>query len=287
MKILFFALPWLLLPFAFAGEEGFKSTPLAEPLFLLEGSGANITASIGPDGVFLVDSDFAPMAPKLLEKLKELGGASPRYLVNTHFHYDHTGGNEVFGASATIIAASAVRDRLQTEQTLWKEKHPPLPKQAWPVLTFENSLTLHLNGEDIKILHLPKGHTDGDTVVFFPKRKVASLGDLYFAGMYPIFHPEHEGSLEGYIKNLELILAQIPSDTKIVPGHGNLSNRTELSDYTKMIKASLRTVRAGIKSGRSLEEIQKAGLPSNWDSYSGGYLTTDRWLALVYQALKK
>jgi glyoxylase-like metal-dependent hydrolase (beta-lactamase superfamily II) len=207
--------------------------------------------------------------------------------VNTHFHYDHTGGNEVFGWGATIIAATAVRDRLMKEQMLWKEKHPPLPKQAWPVLTFEQPLTLHFNGEDARIVHFLKGHTDGDTVVFFPSRKVVSMGDLYFSGMYPIFHPEHDGSLEGYVSDLEEVWKQISPETKIVPGHGPLSTRAELRRYIDMIRASMAIVRKGIRQGRNLEEIQKAGLPPEWEPFSHGYLTMDRWLALIHKALKR
>ncbi len=268
-------------------QENFKATLLAESIYMLEGAGGNITALLGPDGTFLVDDDFAPMAGKLVAKLEEIGGDSPRYIVNTHFHYDHTGGNEVFGSTATIIAATAVRDRLMTEQMLWKEKHPPLPKKAWPALTFEQSLRLHFNGENVKIIHFRAGHTDGDTVVFFPNRKVVSMGDLYFSGMYPIFHPEHEGSLAAYIKNTEEIWRLISADTKVVPGHGPLSSKAELRRYIDMIRASVDTVKNGIRKGRTLEEIQKSGLPAEWKSFSGGYLTTDRWLALVYKALKK
>jgi cyclase len=272
---------------AYGADESFKATPLAESLYMLEGTGGNITALTGPDGTFLVDDDFAPMAGKLVAKLKELGGDAPRFIVNTHFHYDHSGGNEVLGSSSVVIAATAVRDRLGKEQLLWKKKHPPLPKQAWPVLTFERELVLHLNGESVRIVHLPKGHTDGDTVVFFPNRKVASMGDLYFSGMYPIFHPEHEGSLEGYVKNVEEVWRRMGSDTKIVPGHGPLSTRAELRRYIDMIRVSMAIVRKEIRKGKSLEDIQKSGLPAEWESFSHGYLSTDRWLALVYNAIKK
>lgn len=181
-------------------QEIFKATPLTSTIYMLEGAGGNITASIGSDGVLLVDDDFAPMAEKLVTKLKELKGGSPRFIINTHFHYDHTGGNEVFGSTATIIASTAVRDRLASEQTLWKKQHPPEPSQALPTLTFENALSLHLNDDEIRTVHLLKGHTDGDTVVFFKRNKVVSMGDLYFSGMFPIFHPEHNESLEGYAR---------------------------------------------------------------------------------------
>ena len=157
-----------------------------------------MTALIGGGGVFLVDvDDFAPMADKLLAKLKELKGSSPRYIVNTHFHYDHTGGNEVFGPTATIIAATNVRDRLMHEQTLWKKQHPPVPPQALPTITFDRSLTIHFDDKEIRVVHYPHAHTDGDTVVFFDGGKIVSMGDLYFSGMYPrFFHPEHDGSLK-------------------------------------------------------------------------------------------
>ncbi len=241
-------------------KEVVKSTSLTPSLYMLEGAGGNITALIGPDGVLLVDDDFAQMADKLVAKLKELKGGPPRYIVNTHFHYDHTGGNEVFGPTATIIAATAVRERLMTEQTLWKKQHPPLPKQAWPTLTFDQSLFLHLNGEEVRIVHLTHGHTDGDTVVFFPQGKVVSMGDLYFSGMYPIFHPEHKGGLQGYANNVKKVLDQISDDYKIVSGHGPLSGKADLEKYHRMILASIETVRKGIKAGRTLDQIKKVGL---------------------------
>jgi glyoxylase-like metal-dependent hydrolase (beta-lactamase superfamily II) len=267
-------------------DEIVKSTPLAQGVFMLEGAGGNMTALIGKDGVVLVDDDFAEMADRVQAKLKELGGGSPRFIVNTHFHYDHTGGNEVFGKTATIVAATAVRDRLMAEQTLWNKQHPAAPRVAWPALTYDQSLTLHLNEEDILITHYPCGHTDGDSVVFFKQAKVVSLGDLYFSGMYPIFHPEHNGSLEGYVRNLDLILKQIPNDAVIVPGHGPKTNKMELTKYYLMIVDSMEIVRGEIRAGLTLEQIQKAGLPAKWEAFSHGYLTTSNWLALLYRNLK-
>ncbi len=268
-------------------KEVVKSTQLNPSLYMLEGTGGNMTALIGAEGTLLVDDDFAQMADKLLAKLKELRGSSPRFIINTHFHYDHTGGNEVFGSSATVIAAEAVRERLMKEQTLWKKQHPPVPPQALPTLTYNSSLTLHLNGEEIRVLHLPHGHTDGDTVVLFNQGKVASLGDLYFSGMYPIFHLEHNGGLNGYVNNIERVLKMLPDDCKIVPGHGPLSNKAELKKYHEMILSSVATVKRGIKFGRTLEQIQKAGLNSEWEPFSHGYVTTDRWIAMIHAALKR
>ena len=283
MKILVF-LTTCFLHIAATADDSFSVTPLTSSLYMLEGTGGNITALTGADGVFLVDDDFAEMADKLLAKLN---GKSPRYIVNTHFHYDHTGGNEIFGFTATIISASQVRDRLMKEQTLWRKQHPPVPLQALPTLTFDHSLTLNLNGEKIRILHLPHGHTDGDTVVLFTKNNVASLGDLYFSGMYPIFHPEHDGSLYGYIKNIEMILKLIPDDCKIVSGHGPLTTKAEFKKYHQMILASVATVKKGIQAGRTLEQIQQAGLARKWEPFSHGYVTTEKWIAMLYNQVKK
>lgn len=267
-------------------KEIVKATQVSASIYMLEGAGGNMTALIGKDGTLLVDDDFAEMAEKLLNKLKELKGGSPRYIINTHFHYDHTGGNEIFGPTATVIAASEVRERLMNEQTLWKKQHPPVPLAGLPNLTFEGSLTLHLNNEDVNVLHLPHGHTDGDSVVFFVQEKVVSMGDLYFSGMYPIFHPEHGGNLSGFVKNIEMVLKQIPEDAKIVPGHGPLTSKSELAKYHQMIVASINTVRKGMRAGRTLKQIQMVGLPKEWESFSHGYLSTDRWIALLYENVK-
>ena len=244
---LIFFITILVCPLGFADDdfskEFFKATSLTPSLYMLEGAGGNITAFIGSDGTLLVDDDFAPMADKLLSKLKELKGSGPRFIVNTHFHYDHTGGNEVFGSTATIIAATQVRDRLMTEQTLWHKNHPPVSDKALPILTFDQSLTLHINSDEIKVIHLPHGHTDGDSIVIFKQNKVASLGDLYFSGMFPIFHPEHNGNLTHYLKNIEYVLKEIPKDAKVVPGHGPLSDKAALEKYRLMIIASIRTGR--------------------------------------------
>ncbi len=263
-----------------------KATALTSSLFMIEGGGGNITASIGPDGTLLVDDDFAAMSGKLVAKLKELKGGSPRFIVSTHFHYDHTGGNEVFGATATILAPTALRARLTAEQTLWRKPHPPAPSSALPQVTFERELKLHLNEDEIRLVHLPRGHTDGDTVVLFTRGNVASLGDLYFSGMYPIFHPEHGGSLTGVVRNLEWVLKETNESTRFVPGHGPLSGRTELLKYHRMILASLAAVRKGMRKGQSLAQIQKVGLAAEWEPFSHGYRSTDQWLASVYESLQ-
>ncbi len=274
-----------------AGEDfstvEYHSTALTSSLYMLEGAGGNITASIGSDGVFLVDDDFSEMSKKLVLKLKSLGGGSPRFILNTHFHYDHTGGNENFGQTATIIAASEVRNRLMSEQFLWGKKHAAVKPAAWPTLTFEESLTLHFNNDEIHIQHLPHGHTDGDSIVFFERNKVISLGDLYFSGMYPIFHIEHNGSLDGYIQDIKMVLNRAAPDAKIIPGHGPLSTKKELQKYCDMIEISVQFVKRGLANGHSLEEIQKMNTPAELEPFSHGYLTKSQWLALVNKGLSK
>lgn len=266
------------------GDPSFGgTTPLTSQVHLIELGGGNITALVTQEGTLLVDDDFAESAAQLVEELKRLGGDRPRFIINTHFHYDHTGGNEVFGTTATIIAAKSTRERLMREQVLWKERHPAAPPLAWPTLTFEDSLQVHLGGEEVKVLHLEKGHTDGDSIVFFKNAKVVSLGDLYFAGMYPIFHPEHGGSLDKYINNIEKIITQIPDDAKIVPGHGPLSNKTELIQYHAMIVDTAETVKKAVREGLSLAQIQQKGLNPKWEPFSHGYVKTERWIEVLYQ----
>jgi cyclase len=268
-------------------KEVVKVTPLNTNLYMLEGAGGNMTASIGADGVLLVDDDFGPMADKLLATLKELKGASPRFIVNTHFHYDHTGGNVAFGRTATIIAPTHLRERLMSKQTLWRTEHPALPSYALPILTFDQALTLHFNAEEIKVVHLPNGHTDGDAVVFFSHGKVVSMGDLYFSGMYPIFHPEHAGDLDKYERNVAWVLQHTPDGARIVPGHGPLTDKAGLVNYHQMIVASIRTVREGIRNGQTLQQIQQTGLAPEWEPFSHGYRNTDQWLASIHQSLIK
>jgi cyclase len=267
-------------------DLSFKVTQLTPKLYMLEGAGGNITASIGGDGVLLVDCDFAEMSDKLLAKLRELKGSRPRFIINTHFHYVHTGANEVFGQTATIIAASAVRVSLTKEQNLWKKVHPAFSHLGLPILTFDDSLELHVNGDEIKVIHFPNAHSDGDTAVIFSEAKTISTGDLFFSGMYPIFHPEHGGSLNGYVDAVARLLALAPAGARVVPGHGPLSDRREFQHYYEMIVASIAVVRSEVDKGWSLEQIKKQGLPEKWESFSHGYRTTDQWLESIYRSVK-
>src|ERR1043165_25283 len=185
-----------------------KVTKVAGNVYMLEGAGGNIGVAVGEDGILIVDEQFAPLADKIRASLKTLGQGKLRFILNTHWHGDHTGGNVVFGPEATIIAHDNVRKRLATEQksTVFNSTTPPSPKEALPVITFDQTLTVHFNGEDIRAIHYPQGHTDGDTVIFFSASNVVHLGDDFFAGRFPFVDLESGGSVEGLVKNIgELI----------------------------------------------------------------------------------
>ena len=205
-----------------------KATKVSGNVYMLEGAGGNIGVSVGPDGILIVDDQFAPLADKIRASLKELGQGKLRFILNTHWHGDHTGGNVAFGPEAPIIAHDNVRKRMAAEQKseFFKSTTPASPKEALPVITFDQTLTVHFNGEEIRAIHFPHGHTDGDSVVFFTSSNVVHLGDNFFAGRFPFVDLESGGSVEGLAKNIGEIIAKIPEGAKLIPGHGPLSTPT-------------------------------------------------------------
>ena len=199
-----------------------KATKISGNVYMLEGSGGNIGVSVGTDGILIVDDQFAPLAEKIRAALKTLGDGKLKFILNTHWHGDHTGGNAQFGREAPIIAHDNVRKRLSTEQRseLFKQTTPASPKEALPVITFDQSLSVHFNGEEIRVIHFPHGHTDGDSVIFFTTSNVVHLGDDFFAGRFPFVDLESGGSVQGLTKNIADIIPKIPAGAKLIPGHG-------------------------------------------------------------------
>ncbi len=255
-----------------------KTTHVADNIYMLEGVGGNIGVSVGPDGILLVDDQFAPLAEKIRNALKELGEGQLKFLVNTHFHGDHTGGNVVFGTEAHIISHANVRKRLQL-------KSPP--KEALPVVTFDDSLSIHFNGEEIRVIHFPNSHTDGDSVIFFTGSNVVHTGDLFFSGRFPYVDLDSGGDVEGLIRHIEQLLTEFPPDVKLIPGHGPLSDLDDLKTYHQILVATADLVRGQIEEGKNLDEIKAAGLPQKWRSWGAGFISTGRWIEILHRSLVK
>ncbi len=265
-----------------------KSTKVGGNVYMLEGAGGNIGVSVGPDGLLIVDDQFAPLADRIKAALKTLGEGKLKFVLNTHWHGDHTGGNAAFGADAPIIAHDNVRKRLSTEQRLelFKETVPPSPKEALPVITFDQSLSVHFNGEEIRVIHFPHGHTDGDSVIFFSNSNVVHMGDDFFAGRFPFVDLDSGGSVEGLIKNIAEIIPKLPTGVKLIPGHGPISTVDDLKAYQRMLVETSNIVRKEMAAGKTLEQIKQAGLPDEWKSWGSGFIKTEVWLEIVYNSFK-
>ena len=256
-------------------------------IYMLEGGGGNIGVSVGSDGVLIVDDKFAPLADKIRAALKGVGGGELKFILNTHFHGDHTGGNQVFGPEAPIIAQTNVRKRLMTEQTRGGQTTAAAPKEAWPVITFDESVSVHFNGEEIKALHFPHGHTDGDSVIFFTESNVVHMGDDFFAGRFPFVDLDSGGDVEGLTKNIGQVIQRLPADVTIIPGHGPISKLDDLKAYHRMLVETTDAVRKRVAAGKSLADIKAAGFPDEWKSWGTGFISMDRWIETIHRSLSR
>ena len=263
-----------------------KATKISGNVYMLEGSGGNIGVSVGEDGILIVDDQFAPLADKIKAALKQLGEGKLKFVLNTHWHGDHTGGNQVFGPDAPIIAHDNVRKRMSTEQRseFFKQTTPASPKEALPVITFNQSLSVHFNGEEIRVIHFPQGHTDGDSVIFFTKSNVVHMGDDFFSNRFPFVDLESGGSVQGLIKNIADIIPKLPPDVKLIPGHGPISTVDDLNAYHRMLVTTTDIVQQKMKAKKSLDQIKKEGLPEEWKSWGTGFIKTDLWLEIIYRS---
>ncbi|MBI1940939.1 MAG: MBL fold metallo-hydrolase [Acidobacteria bacterium] len=256
-------------------------------IYMLNGTGGNVGVSIGSDGILIVDDKFAPLADKIRAALKEVGGGKLKFILNTHFHGDHTGGNPVFGPEAPIIAHANVRKRLSTEQTRGGQTTPATPKEGWPVITFDHSVSVHFNGEEIKALHFPHGHTDGDSVIFFTGSNVVHMGDDFFAGRFPFVDLDSGGDVEGLQKNIAEVIRQLPADVTLIPGHGPISKLDDLKAYHRMLAETTDLVRQRVAAGKSFDQIKQEGLPEQWNSWGGGFISTERWIETIHRSLSR
>ncbi len=260
-----------------------KTIPVRGSISMLEGRGGNIGISAGADGVLMIDDQFDFLAEKIQAAVDALGKGRIKYVLNTHWHGDHTGGNPFFGKSSPIIAHENVRKRLASGG---RGRGPAAP-EALPVITYANGLSIHFNGEEVRVVHFPHGHTDGDSIVFFTKSNVVHMGDHFFSGRFPFIDLDSGGDVEGFMKNIDRVIEMLPADVKIIPGHGPLSTLEDLRASRAMLRETTAIVRERIAAGKSLEEIKEAGLPEKWDSWSWRFISTDRWLDIVYRSLRK
>src|SRR5882672_8412559 len=259
-----------------------KVTKVSGTIYMLEGSGGNIGVSVGDDGIVIVDDQFAPLAPKIKEALKGITDKSVRFVLNTHFHGDHTGGNAVFGREATIIAHENVRKRLKEGVTVMGNEVKPAAKEALPVITFNDRTTVHLNGEDIRAIHFPNGHTDGDSVIFFPQANVVHMGDDFVTYGFPFVDAANGGSVSGMIAGCEKVLSMTTADVKIIPGHGPLSGPADLRKFVEMLKDTRSLVAEAAKQGKTTDQMKKDHLLSKYEDLGKGFIKTETWIDLLY-----
>ncbi len=302
MKRILLVMSWLLPAVALAqpgdlSKVQIKATHVAGNVHRLEGAGGNIGVSVGPDGVLIVDDQFAPLAPKIREalgklargKVKTKGQVAVEYVLNTHWHLDHTGGNAVFGREGRIVAHSHVRTRLASEQHMdimgRQESYPAAPKEALPVITFDQGLSLFFNGEEIRLTHMPSGHTDGDVVVHFTGSNVMHLGDLFTGDKFPYIDLENGGSLEGCLRNVEQLLRTLPAGVKIMSGHRAVMGRADLELFARMLRDTVTLVKGALAAGKTLEQVKAEGMPAEYATWGDAFVKTDAWLTLAYQSL--
>lgn len=267
------------------------TTDLGDGLYMLQGRGGNIGVLVGEDGVFVIDAQYADMAPGILSAIDGIAGDTPRYLVNTHWHGDHVGGNEIIGnTGATIIAHDGVRDRVTVDVTRdffgQENTTPALAPEAWPVITFNDKMSLYLNGQTIRLIHAPSAHTDGDTFIMFEEANLIHTGDLMFNGAFPFVDITSGGSFTGYAAASEKILSKTNDETRIIPGHGPLATPADVENVLTMFSGTMTTLQAEIDAGKDLDMIIAEDPLSEWTTDWGrGFITTETFTRLMFADL--
>ena len=268
-----------------------QAEKLSDNVYVLTGAGGNMGVSIGDDAVFLVDDQFAPLTPKIEAAIAKLTAKPVRFVLNTHWHFDHTGGNESFGSTgALIVAHESVRKRMSAEGFIefLGMKFKAEPRQALPVVTFTRDVTFHINGEEVYVVHLANAHTDGDAIVHFRKSDVVHMGDIFFNGRYPFIDTSSGGTVEGVIAAADRVLQFSSERTRIIPGHGPLARRADLQAYRDMLAKVSGRVGEQVRAGRSLEEVQAAKPTADFDAVWGkGFLNPLRFTEMLYKNLKR
>jgi glyoxylase-like metal-dependent hydrolase (beta-lactamase superfamily II) len=278
---------WLTVQSTVAQEDAtIESTKLTDQIYMLTGHGGNLGVFIGQDGTFLIDDQFAPLTEKIIAELMVLGGDIPRFLINTHYHGDHTGGNENLGKAGTLIVShDNVRERLQGGSFIreFNMLIPPAAPVALPVVTFSEDITFHLNGDTVQVIHIPHSHTDGDAIIHFVEANVIHAGDIIFNGFYPFIDVSHGGTIKGMIEGTKLVLSLADDNTKIIPGHGPLTAKAELSGYLQMLETAYERLRKLKADGKTAQEaIEMKPLADLEKEWGDGIFNGDKWIEIIY-----
>ena len=267
-----------------------KAEKVAEGVYMLTGSGGNLGLSVGKSGTYLIDDQYAPLTDKILAAIRAITPDPVRFVVNTHWHGDHTGGNENMGkAGALLVAHENVRQRMSTEQFMaaMNRKTPPSPEGALPVVTFTDAVTFHWNGDEIRVYHVPPAHTDGDSIVHFVKADVVHMGDVFFNGGYPFVDTSSGGRVDGVIEAADRVLAGIGDSTRIIPGHGPLARKADLQAYRDVVKAARDRIAKLKGEGKTRDEAIAAKPTADLDATWGkGFMKGDSFVGLAYDSLK-
>ena len=280
----FFALPALAQDFS---KVEIRTEKLSDTVYMLVGAGGNLGLSVGEDAVFLVDDQFAPLTPKIEAAIAKITAKPVKFVLNTHWHGDHTGGNENLGkAGALIVAHENVRKRMSVENFIefLGMKTQPDPRIALPVVTFTTDVTFHLNGDEIFAQHAPRAHTDGDAIVHFRKSDVVHMGDIMFNKLYPFIDTSTGGTVEGVIAATDRTLKEVSERTRIIPGHGPLANRADLQAYRDMLVTISGRIRDQLRARRTLGEVQASKPTAEFDAVWGqGFLKPDKFVEMLYK----
>ena len=273
----------------FAQQQDVSKAPIdvqnvSGPVYMLTGAGGNIGFSSGSDGIVVIDDEFAPLAPRIQEAIEKVSKRPFRFILNTHFHGDHVGGNAHFAQLAPVVANSNVRKRLEGKLGSDAEVTP----QHLPMVTYDDGISIFINGEEVRVMHMPPGHTDGDSVVWFTKSNVVHMGDDFFNGHFPFIDLDGGGTVDGMIAAIDRVTKLVPADAKVIPGHGVLGTIAELKSFAAMLRETSSMVRAGVRAGKTAQQLKDAKVLSKFDSYSWEFINSDKFIdTLVRDASMK
>ncbi|WP_037470627.1 MBL fold metallo-hydrolase [Shewanella waksmanii] len=254
-----------------------KATKLSDNAYMFTGAGGNIGVSVGPDGIIIIDNQFAPLAGKISATLADIQLGLPKYIINTHYHGDHTGGNNTFGQTGTIFAHNNVLKRLSA--------NPSYKDVGLPTITYSTDTSIHANGDVLTLMHAGAGHTDGDSIVLWQKENIVHMGDLFFKDRFPYVDLDAGGSVKGYRDNVAKVIRKIDADTVVIPGHGSLATRDDLIRFKHMLDASINWMESQLANGGSLEDIQAKGMPEQWKDWGWRFISEERWIATLHKGL--